>query len=100
MVNPDFVKLAQAMGVHAIRCQSIEDLPAKMKEFLEYDNSRPVVLECEVEKNEHVFPMVYYFFCSYFRHANAWPSAQVAAGKALDEQMLHPKLADATKKIE
>jgi len=38
MVNPNFVKLAQAMGVHAIRCESAAELPAKMKEFMEYDN--------------------------------------------------------------
>ena len=58
MVNPDFVLLAQAMGVHAIRCHSAEELPAKMKEFLEHDGSRPVLMECLVDKNEHVFPMV------------------------------------------
>jgi acetolactate synthase-1/2/3 large subunit len=58
MVNPDFILLAQAMNVHAIRCHSAEELPAKMKEFLEYDGSRPVLMECLVDKNEHVFPMV------------------------------------------
>lgn len=58
MTNPDFVKLANAMGVHALRCTRAEDLGAKMKEFLEYDNSKPVLLECVVEKSEHVFPMV------------------------------------------
>ena len=58
MTNPDFVLLAKSMGVHAIRCNSAEELPAKMKEFLEYDNSKPVVMECIVEKDEHVFPMV------------------------------------------
>ncbi|KAJ2921716.1 hypothetical protein H1R20_g15375, partial [Candolleomyces eurysporus] len=73
MTNPDFVLLAKAMGVHAIRCNSAEELPAKMKEFLEYDNSKPVVMECIVEKDEHVFPMV-------------------PAGKALHEQLLHPSL--------
>lgn len=62
MTNPDFVRLAQAMNVHAIRCTSAEDLPAKMKEFLEYDNSKPVLLECVVEKNEHVFPMASSYF--------------------------------------
>ena len=67
--------LANAMGVHAIRCTSAADLPAKMKEFLEYDNDKPVLLECTVESNEHVFPMV-------------------AAGKALDEYLLHPELRD------
>ncbi|KAG8908514.1 Acetolactate synthase, mitochondrial [Tulasnella sp. 403] len=75
MHNPNFVMLANSMGVHAIRCESAEDLPAKMKEFLEYDENRPIVLECTVTKNEHVFPMV-------------------AAGKALDEYILHPKLRD------
>ncbi|KAF7297630.1 Acetolactate synthase [Mycena kentingensis (nom. inval.)] len=73
MKNPDFVKLAQAMGVHALRCDSIADLPAKMAEFLAYDNSKPVVMECVVERAEHVFPMV-------------------AAGKALHEFILHPSL--------
>ncbi|WFC98872.1 acetolactate synthase [Malassezia yamatoensis] len=73
MHNPDFVKLAESMGVKAIRCQSIEELPAKMKEFIEYDNSKPILFEARVVKSEHVFPMV-------------------AAGKALDEQLVHPSL--------
>ncbi|KAK1221004.1 Acetolactate synthase, mitochondrial [Marasmius sp. AFHP31] len=73
MVNPDFVKLAQAMGVHAIRCHNSGELEEKMKEFLEYDNSKPVLMECLVEKNEHVFPMV-------------------PAGKALHEGIVHPTL--------
>ena len=58
MVNPDFILLARSMGVHAIRCHSAEELPAKMKEFLEHDGSRPVLMECLVDNNEHVFPMV------------------------------------------
>jgi|SRR5712671_2474355 len=58
MVNPDFVMLAKAMGVHAIRVSSASELPEKMKEFLEYDGHKPVLLECIVEPNEHVFPMV------------------------------------------
>ncbi|KAI6036036.1 hypothetical protein PISMIDRAFT_688455 [Pisolithus microcarpus 441] len=73
MTNPDFVLLAKAMGVHAIRCSNEEELPAKMKEFLEYDESKPVLMECIVERNEHVYPMV-------------------PAGKALHEQVLHPSL--------
>ena len=58
MTNPDFVMLAKAMGVHAIRVNNASELPAKMKEFLEYDSSRPILMECVVETNEHVFPMV------------------------------------------
>jgi len=73
MTNPDFVALARAMNVHAIRCENNADLPAKMKEFLEYDGLKPVLMECTVETNEHVFPMV-------------------PAGKALDEQLLHKSL--------
>ncbi|KAF9014190.1 hypothetical protein BDQ17DRAFT_1404533 [Cyathus striatus] len=71
MTNPDFILLARAMGVQAIRCSSAEELPEKMKEFLEYDNTKPILMECVVEKNEHVFPMV-------------------PAGKALHEQMCIP----------
>ncbi|KAL5532799.1 ILV2 [Sanghuangporus sanghuang] len=79
MQNPDFVKLAQAMGVHAFRVHNAQELPGKMRELLEYDNSRPVLMECLVETNEHVFPMV-------------------PAGKALHEQILHPLLAKAAEK--
>lgn len=56
MRNPDFVKLAESMGCKGIRCIDEKDLPAKMKEFLETD--QPVVFDCRVEKNEHVYPMV------------------------------------------
>ncbi|KAI0247764.1 thiamine diphosphate-binding protein [Lactifluus subvellereus] len=73
--NPDFVLLAKAMGAHGIRASNAGELPEKMKEFLEYDGNKPVLLECVVESDEHVFPMV-------------------AAGKALDEQILHPTLKD------
>ena len=73
MTNPDFCLLAEAMGVHAIRCTNNAELPAKMKEFLEFDGDKPVLMECLVSKTEHVFPMV-------------------PAGKALHEQLLHPKL--------
>ncbi|TFK90280.1 acetolactate synthase [Polyporus arcularius HHB13444] len=76
MVNPDFIALAKAMRIHAIRCDRAEDLPAKMKEFLEYDDSKPVFMECFVESNEHVFPMV-------------------PAGKALHEQLVHPSFREA-----
>lgn len=31
MANPDFVMLAQSMGVHAIQCDTSEELPRKMK---------------------------------------------------------------------
>ena len=58
MKNPDFVLLSKAMGVHAIRCGTLEELPAAMAEFLSYDGDKPILLECEVDREEHVFPMV------------------------------------------
>lgn len=76
MHNPDFQQLAEAMGTKAIKCTTMEELPAKMKEFLEYPNDRPVLLECMVS-SEHVYPMV-------------------PAGKALHEQILHPLLRNKT----
>ena len=79
MTNPDFVKLAESMGVKALRVHNAQELPEKMKEFLEYDNSKPILMECLVETNEHVFPMV-------------------PAGKALHEQILHPLLRKAAEK--
>lgn len=53
MTNPDFVKLAEAMNCKALRCTNLADLPAMMKEFMEYDNSKPIVMECTVVKTEH-----------------------------------------------
>ncbi|KAF9423022.1 Acetolactate synthase, mitochondrial [Podila epigama] len=69
MFNPDFVKLAEAMGMKGIRATSMQDLPGAMAEFLAHDG--PVVMEAKVEKHEHVYPMV-------------------PAGKALHEFIVHP----------
>ena len=94
MTNPDFIELAKAMRVHAIRVHSAEELPAKMKEFLEYPNDKPVLMECMVSTNEHVFPMVSLLFSSCLPMCCVLNGfvLQVPAGKALHEQMLHPKL--------
>ncbi|TKA51103.1 hypothetical protein B0A53_05889 [Rhodotorula sp. CCFEE 5036] len=73
MSNPDFVTLANSMGVHAIRCDNAADLPAKMKEFMEYDNSRPVLLDACVIETETVCP-------------------QVLPGKALHDMVMHKSL--------
>ncbi|KAG9304161.1 hypothetical protein G9A89_019723 [Geosiphon pyriformis] len=72
MVNPDFVKLAEAMNCKAIRIRTEEELPEKIAEFLEY-NDGPILCDAIVEKHEHVYPMV-------------------PAGKALDEFIIHPDL--------
>ncbi|KAG0143755.1 hypothetical protein CROQUDRAFT_660844 [Cronartium quercuum f. sp. fusiforme G11] len=73
MTNPNFFALAKSMHCHAIYCDKKEDLPAKMAEFMEYDNSRPVLFHVKVTDREHCFPMV-------------------PAGKALHQQILHPLL--------
>lgn len=80
MTNPDFVTIARGLGAHAIRVHTAEELPEKMKEFLQYDNSKSILMECMVEKNEHVFPMV-------------------PVGKALHEQLVHPSQVDSSEKV-
>ena len=92
MTNPDFCLLAEAMGVHAIRCTNNAELPAKMKEFLEFDGDKPVLMECVVEKNEHVFPMVRDHPSRAVQDVYTHFFIQVPAGKALHEQLLHPTL--------
>ena len=52
MHNPDFVKLAESMGVKGIYCDNLNDLPAKMDEFMSYDG--PVLFDARVVKTEHV----------------------------------------------
>lgn len=54
--NPDFMKLAEAMGVTGIRIETQEQLQLGIKEFL--DCKGPVLLEVVVEKKVPVLPMV------------------------------------------
>lgn len=93
MTNPDFVKLAEAMGVRALRATTMKELPDKMKEFLEYDNSKPILLECPVEPDEHVFPMVcflvYFLLLVYSNNVvgSCWespPSTNITSQPAVD----------------
>lgn len=52
MTNPDFVKLAEAMGIKAIYASKAEEIPAKMKEFMEFDNNKPILFHCRVHTSE------------------------------------------------
>jgi len=54
---PDFVKLAEAMGCYAIRCESPEDLD-KVIEEANSVNDRPVVVDFIVHEDAMVWPMV------------------------------------------
>ena len=56
MRNPDFVKFAESMNCVGIRASTMEELPSKMKEFLEC--KEPVIFDCIVTPEEHVYPMV------------------------------------------
>lgn len=55
-LNPDFVKLAEAMGLKAMRLSKQEDCDAVLKEFVDYPG--PILLEVQVEKKVPVLPMV------------------------------------------
>lgn len=54
--NPDFVKLAEAMGVQARRCVEPDDVDAKLTWLIESDG--PALLEVVVDKKVPVLPMV------------------------------------------
>ncbi|MEU6523053.1 acetolactate synthase large subunit [Streptomyces sp. NPDC046924] len=54
---PDFVKLSEAMGCHAIRCEDPADLD-KVIEEANSINDRPVVIDFIVHQDAMVWPMV------------------------------------------
>lgn len=53
---PDFVKLAEAMGGHGIRCDNPAELDDKIREMI--DHPGPVLFDCRVEKAENCLPMI------------------------------------------
>ncbi|CAB4254446.1 similar to Saccharomyces cerevisiae YMR108W ILV2 Acetolactate synthase [Maudiozyma barnettii] len=55
-LNPDFMKLAEAMGLKGIRVTKQEQLDGALEEFVNTEG--PVLLEVEVEKKVPVLPMV------------------------------------------
>ncbi len=54
---PDFVKLAEAYGCAALRCESDDDVDATIQRALEV-NDRPVVIDFTVSPDALVWPMV------------------------------------------
>ncbi|NEB73642.1 acetolactate synthase large subunit [Streptomyces sp. SID14478] len=54
---PDFVKLAEAMGCHALRCESPDQLDATIEQALAI-NDAPVVIDFIVHEDAMVWPMV------------------------------------------
>lgn len=54
---PDFVKLAEAYGCAALRCESDDDVDETIRQALEI-NDRPVVIDFTVSPDAMVWPMV------------------------------------------
>ena len=54
--NPDFVKVAEAYGAMGIRVEKSEDVVPALERAIAYDG--PVVLDCIVDQEENVYPMV------------------------------------------
>jgi acetolactate synthase-1/2/3 large subunit len=54
--NPDFVKIAEAYGATGFRIDRVEDLTQKLQQAL--TTPGPVVVDCHVEREENVLPMV------------------------------------------
>jgi len=54
--NPDFVKLAEAYGIKALRIRRAADVDRRLREAHEYDDG-PCVVVAEVVKEENVYPM-------------------------------------------
>ncbi len=56
-VQPDFVKLVEAMGGVALRATTPDEVPKVIEKARQIDD-RPVVIDFWVDKEENVFPMV------------------------------------------
>ena len=56
MGAPDFGKIAEAYRMKYVRCETVEEMDAKMEEARAHEG--PVLFECVVEMEENVFPMV------------------------------------------
>ncbi|GAV22463.1 biosynthetic-type acetolactate synthase large subunit [Carboxydothermus pertinax] len=56
LVNPEFVKLAEAYGIFGVRIKKEDNLEEKLWEVLKHPG--PVVADIWVDREENVFPMV------------------------------------------
>lgn len=54
--NPDFVKLADSYGVHAMRVEKEEDVKQVLEDAFKYDG--PVLIDARVVQKESVNPMI------------------------------------------
>ena len=54
--NPDFIKIGEAYGIKSIQLKNKKNLKKNLKKILESDEA--VLVECIVEKEENVYPMI------------------------------------------
>jgi len=76
----DFVKVSEGMGAHAVRVTTIEEFNKALEEAIKLNI--PCVIECVIEKDDKVFPMV---------------SPGAAISEAFDREDLNKKEAEAKK---
>lgn len=55
--NPDFVKLAESYGIKGVNITSPSGLKDQIKRIMDYSEG-PIVVNCEVQKTDNVYPMV------------------------------------------
>ena len=54
--NPDFIKIGEAYGIKSVQLKNSKDLKKNLKKILE--SNEPVLVECIIEKEENVYPMI------------------------------------------
>ena len=54
--NPDFIKIGEAYGIKSVQLKTKEDLKNKLKGLINSDEG--VLIDCIVEKEENVYPMI------------------------------------------
>ncbi len=54
--NPDFMKIGEAYGIKTVKIENKEELKNKMEELIKSDEG--IVINCIVEKEENVYPMI------------------------------------------
>jgi len=55
--QPDFVKIAEAYGAKGYKVSTVEEFDKIIKEVIE-EKEKPVILDCRINPEENVFPMV------------------------------------------
>ncbi|MEY8751742.1 acetolactate synthase large subunit [Alkalicoccobacillus gibsonii] len=55
-IQPDFVKLAEAYSIKAMKVEELKDMESAIEEMLAHDG--PVLMDCRVAQEENVYPMI------------------------------------------